>query len=257
MRLEELINQTKSFSETDYTLLEYIMASKGKVVKMNTSQLAAETFTSPASVTRLSKKLGFSGYNEFKYFLKSELKEQEFIDNTSWELLENDIYKTVNIVSETNFLPFSELIAKSKRIFVFGTDWGERNATEYLIRNFLTVGIYMVFVPSITELKWIAETTGSDDLVIIISFSGQSKDVTEISQILRLKQTTILSVTPLTKNYLANMTPYNLYYHTSELRTLRQKNQADYNFFTTLHILLDALYRNYFDNFYIENHLPH
>lgn len=250
MRLEELINRHKNFSDTDFLLLEYIMSAKTKVTEMKTSDLAEATFTSPASVTRLAKKLGFSGFNEFKFFLKNDLKEQSATKKASWELLKNDIEQTLNIITDTNLQPFSDLIQNAHKVFVFGTDWGERNAAEFLIRNFLAVGIHMIQIPSVTELRWIAENAHPADLIIIISFSGENKDVTEISQILRLRKTSVISVTPLTKNYLSNLTPYNLYYQTTDLPELGIDPHAEYNFFTPLHILLDALFRNYYDNCY-------
>ncbi|KFN90230.1 hypothetical protein TMUPMC115_2018 [Tetragenococcus muriaticus PMC-11-5] len=71
MRLEERINQVDSFSNTEYVLLEYLISSKSKVINMQAAELAKHTFTSPASVTRLSQKLGFSGFNEFKFVFKT------------------------------------------------------------------------------------------------------------------------------------------------------------------------------------------
>lgn len=249
MRLEERINQIQTFSNTEYSLIEFILSSKSKVVTMQTTDLAEATYTSPASVTRLSKKLGFSGFNELKYFLKTELDTQEKIKAESWDLLQQDIKKTINLVSETNLLPINNLISKSKQIFVFGTDWGERNATELLIRNFMTIGIYLISIPSITEFRWIAESVTSDDLVLVVSFSGENKDVTEISKLIKLKGAEIISITPLTKNHLSSLTPNNLYYQASELSKISNNPNAEYNMFTTLHIVMDALFRNYYDNF--------
>lgn len=250
MRLEERINKINSFSNTEYSLIEYILSAKSKVVDMQITALANKTFTSPASVTRLSKKLGFSGFNELKYFLKTELASQEKIKVESWDLLQNDIEKTINLLSETNLIPMSELISKSQHIYVFGTDWGERNATELMIRNFMTVGVYLISIPSITEYRWIAETVSPNDLVIVVSFSGENREVTEISRLIQLKKTQMISITPLSKNHLSSLTPNNLYYQTSELSRVTANPHAEYNMFTTLHIVLDALFRNYFDNFF-------
>ncbi|GBD80526.1 putative RpiR family transcriptional regulator [Tetragenococcus halophilus subsp. halophilus] len=77
MRLEERINQVSSFSNIEYVLLEYIISAKSKVIHMQAAELAQDTYTSPASVTRLSQKLGFSGFNEFKFFLKQEVNERK------------------------------------------------------------------------------------------------------------------------------------------------------------------------------------
>ncbi|RQD33329.1 MurR/RpiR family transcriptional regulator [Tetragenococcus halophilus subsp. halophilus DSM 20339] len=252
MRLEERINQVDSFSNTEYVLLEYLISSKSKVINMQAAELAKHTFTSPASVTRLSQKLGFSGFNEFKFFLKQEVNELKANKNKSWHLLQSDIEKTINLTDEANLLPISRLIAEAKTIFVFGTDWGERNTAELFVRNFIAVGIYMTIIPSVTELRWVSQKVQKEDLIIIISYSGEGKDVTEISQLLKLKKVKIVSVTPLSKNHLSTLSSNNLYYQASQLEGISQDPSAEYNLFTALHIVLDALFRNYFDNFYLK-----
>ncbi|GFK23793.1 MurR/RpiR family transcriptional regulator [Tetragenococcus halophilus] len=251
MRLEERINQVSSFSNIEYVLLEYIISAKSKVIHMQAAELAQDTYTSPASVTRLSQKLGFSGFNEFKFFLKQEVNERKTNKIKGWHLSQSDIEKTINLIEEVNLLPINRLIAEAKNVFVFGTDWGERNTAEFLARNFMSVGIYMTIIPSITELRWICEKIQKDDVIIIISYSGEGKDVTELSQLLKLKKVKIISVTPLTKNQLSNLSSNNLYYQATQLEGVSEDPNTEYNLFTTLHVVLDALFRNYFDNFYL------
>ncbi|KFN89875.1 hypothetical protein [Tetragenococcus muriaticus] len=48
------------------------------------------------------------------------------------------------------------------------------------------------------------------------------------------------------------MSSNNLYYQASQLEGISQDPSAEYNLFTALHIVLDALFRNYFDNFYLK-----
>ncbi|GMG64414.1 MurR/RpiR family transcriptional regulator GlvR [Tetragenococcus halophilus] len=250
MRLEERINQVSSFSNIEYVLLEYIISAKSKIIYMQATELASNTYTSPASITRLSKKLGFSGFNEFKFFLKQEVNERRTNKNKSWQLLQSDIEKTIHLTEETNLLPINRLIAEAKNIFVFGTDWGEHNTAELFARNFMALDIYMTVIPSITELRWVSEKVQKNDVILIISYSGEGKDVTEISQLLKLKKVKIISVTPLTRNHLSNLSSHNLYYQATQLEGVSDDPNAEYNLFTTLHVVLDALFRNYFDNFY-------
>lgn len=109
----------------------------------------------------------------------------------------------------------------------------------------------MTIVPSITELRWISERIQKDDMVMIISYSGEGKDVTELSQLLKLRKVKMVSVTPLSKNPLSTLASNNLYYQATQLEGVSDNPHAEYNLFTTLHIVLDALFRNYFDNFYL------
>lgn len=250
MRLEEIINRVDHFSTIEYTLLEYIISAKSKVIQMQAAELAKLTYTSAASVTRLSQKLGFSGFNEFKFFLKNEVNEQKTNNNKSWQLLQTDIEKTMQLIEEVNLAPIGQLISQASHIFVFGTDWGERNAAELLARNFMAVGIYMTVIPSVTELLWVSENIQKDDLMIIISYSGEDQGVTELSHYIKLKKTKLISITPLSKNRLSRLSTYNLYYQTTQLEDLSENPHAQYNLFTTLSFVLDALFRSYLDNIY-------
>lgn len=249
MRLEERVNKFSSYSNVEYNLIRYIFAHKREVASMQTTDLAQASYTSPASVVRLAKKLGFSGFNELKFFLKQEVELQASVKSESWDLLLKDVQQTIAMTSEATLLHLNSLIEHARRIFIFGTNWGEHNASELLIRNFLTVGVYMIAIPSLTELRWISEDITAEDLLIVVSFSGAHTEVMQLTRLIQLKGTEIISITPLSDNSLARLTSHNLYYHVSELVACSENPDAEYNMFTTLHIVMDALFRNYYDNF--------
>lgn len=245
MTLEELINRIDALSETDMILIEYILTNKSKVSQMKAAELSKDTYVSISSVTRLSQKLGFDGFSELKYFLRNEIDSVHTMNNSSWNLLKEDLVRTVNMIEDSNYTKYSQLINDSSRIFVYATDWGERNAAKLFIRNFMSVGIYMTIIPSITELRWATENTIEGDLFIIISYSGANQELSELSKVLNLKNVNTISVTPLTKNNLSLIIPNNIYYIVTPLQGLSYNPLSEYNLFTTLHVVLDAVFRNY------------
>lgn len=247
MTLEELINRIDSLSESDLILIEYILTNKSKVSQMKATELSKETYVSISSVTRLSQKLGFAGFSELKYFLRNEIESVLTTKSSSWNLLKEDLLRTVNIIEDSNYTKYSQLINESSRVFVYATDWGERKAANLFIRNFMSVGIYMTIIPSITELRWVTENSVVDDLFIIISYSGSSQELSELSKILSLKKVKTISVTPLTKNNLSLIIPNNIYYIVTPLNGLSPNPLSEYNMFTTLHVVLDAVFRNYLE----------
>lgn len=93
---------------------------------MPLEDIAKKTFSSTASLVRCAKKLGFSDFSELKFFIKNELDSQRSaLKKTSSHLVE-DIKETIKLVSQTNLFLICETIASAKRIFVSGTDWGEK-----------------------------------------------------------------------------------------------------------------------------------
>ena len=63
------------FSESEKQISRYILNYGEDVLSMSVKQLADKTYTSPATIVRLCKKIGLNGYNDFKikylYLLKS------------------------------------------------------------------------------------------------------------------------------------------------------------------------------------------
>ena len=59
--------QGKELSESDQQLLAYIINNMDTVLQMGVRQIAKENYTSPASVIRLSKKLGYTGFIDLYY----------------------------------------------------------------------------------------------------------------------------------------------------------------------------------------------
>ncbi|RGC59790.1 MurR/RpiR family transcriptional regulator [Dorea longicatena] len=73
LNLEALISQYyKNLNSNDMIVLNYIMQHKKECISMNISRLSSECSISTASIVRTMKKLGFSGYSEFKFLLKGQ-----------------------------------------------------------------------------------------------------------------------------------------------------------------------------------------
>ncbi|WP_367365542.1 MurR/RpiR family transcriptional regulator [Pediococcus parvulus] len=250
MRFEEIINKNIShLTQTDLTILHYIMQNKKQCISLKASQLAKLTYTSSAGLTRLSKRLGFPGFSEMRFFISQEIHEGNNYKQNNFKLLEDDITQTLRLIEQTDIIPILKRIQESDRVYVYGTDWAEKHAAENLSRNFLGCNLPFIQIPSITELNWTIPFLTEKDLLILISFSGESQRVNEISTQLELKNVDTLSITPLSKNSLSTNTTFNLYYEMSKL-DLSTNKQLEYNYFSSLELVCDALFRYYVDNFH-------
>ena len=54
------------FSQSEKQIAKYILNHGEEVLSMSVKELAKETYTSPATIVRLCKKIGLDGYNDFK-----------------------------------------------------------------------------------------------------------------------------------------------------------------------------------------------
>lgn len=248
--LEERINEAQdTLTKTDFNILNYLMTNKLRIQELSIHKIAEQAFVSSASIVRLAKKLDFSGFSEMKFAMKSEFEENSEEFKSSISLLEQDIHDTLNLISEQNLQPICEGIRDSNRIFCYGTDWGEKMAANYLVRIFLASDVLIYQVPSTTEFLWMLDQMREGDLVIIFSFSGDNATLKRIIPLLKAKNISILSITPLSGNYLSSNSTYRLYYKGTQLK-ITNSNNTEYNFFTSLNVLIEFLFRYYHDNYY-------
>lgn len=242
-------NAQNKLTTVDYNILNYLLTNKQKIQEMSIHEISEKVYVSSASIVRLAQKLNYAGFSEMKYAMKSEREDNSDKFRSSISLLEEDIHDTLNLISEQNLEPIFESIKSSKRIFCYGTDWGEKTAANYLSRNFLACEIFIYQFPSITEFLWAIDDMKEDDLVIILSFSGDNTELKRLIPLLKAKNISILSITPLSGNFLSSESTFRLYYKATQLE-ITETDETEYNFFTSLNILIEFLFRYYHDNYY-------
>src|SRR5699024_7180544 len=90
---ERINNAQNKLTTTDFNVLNYLMTNKQKIQNQSIHEITEKTFTSSASIVRLAKKLGFSGFSEMKYYIKSELEDNSEQFKSSISLLEQETIK--------------------------------------------------------------------------------------------------------------------------------------------------------------------
>ena len=66
MLIKERLKEASDLSDSEQSIARYLIDSDIELEQMSTSDISKRTFTSPAAVIRLAKKMGFSGWNELK-----------------------------------------------------------------------------------------------------------------------------------------------------------------------------------------------
>ena len=67
----------KSLSRPELQILQYAYENTEAVLRMSIQQLSSQVAYSPATVLRFCKRLGYTGFAEFKYALRAELREMD------------------------------------------------------------------------------------------------------------------------------------------------------------------------------------
>lgn len=208
--------QIKSLNELELEVYEFIMSHWDKVRYMKIRELADEAHVSTTTILRFCKKMGCSGYMEFK--MKFKLL-QESVKTVP---IADDVSEVVDFLKKSSAEEFEEkleemagIIAEANRIIFVGSGMSGIVA-KYGARYFSSMGRFSLCVDEPhypTEGKFF-----EDALVIVFSVSGESKDT--IGHITRFKQGNcrIFSVTNTENCTIARLSDYNMAYYVTYLR---------------------------------------
>lgn len=66
MSIRDRLRSAEGFTETERSLASYLLAHANEIAASSITELAERSFTSNAAIIRLCRKLGMSGFREFR-----------------------------------------------------------------------------------------------------------------------------------------------------------------------------------------------
>ncbi|GIM28156.1 RpiR family transcriptional regulator [Clostridium polyendosporum] len=243
MRLEELVNNNyNKLNENDLYILKYILNNKVECCNLGINELAKKCNVSRTTILRFAQKLGFKGYSEFRVHLKwqEEEKDNEEIDYV--EKLYTDLNETIKLIKEKDFTSICELIYNAERVFVYGTGTAQIAVAQELKRSFLSAHKYFYVIEGYREFEVLMSSIKENDVVIIVSLSGNTTSLHSCINELTMKGIEYISITKLSNNKLSRTTPHNLYVTTSNMNL---SNGLSYESCSMFFILIESLFRQY------------
>lgn len=174
------IFKNQNLSNSEIEILEYMFASPEKIKKEGIRQLAKANFTSTASIVRLAKKLGYSGYNELIFDVKRmtsdcEISHVKNENGFSWN-------------SKHQLSDLSELskkyLNKEKYIYLYGEGFCEF-VTGYIHRK-LIVKKHNVILLHGLEIPIVHEEKHNPTLIIISKSGENFACIRKIEQLTKL-----------------------------------------------------------------------
>lgn len=242
MKLQILIHQHHSdLSTLDREILSYILKNEDTISKLNIIDLAERVHVSKSSILRLTKKLGFSGYSEFKYFMRNQQKEEQVKrhDKSIFDKQMDDILATLNYMNKVDLRVINKLFDDSKTIYCYATGFSQKKAIEEFSKMMLSMEKRVIVLPNKTEFDMVMPMITKEDCVIIASLSGETENISTFS----IRKIPVLSLTAPGDNYFARHTTYHLTYFCDFFQIGRKKIPSQS--LIGLNCLIDYLIRSY------------
>lgn len=128
-----------SFSSSEQMIYKYLEQNLCVIGELSISEISISTYSSPASVFNVLKKLGYSGFKEFKSECreyansKQELSNGKLHDNRWFNKITgmDAVYSTIENQSYKQFGKICEEIHNAKRILVIANE-----VTQYVAQSF-------------------------------------------------------------------------------------------------------------------------
>ncbi len=185
------------FSAKEKEIADYIMRNRLSINNINIKDLAAHTNASTSTITRFCKKAGCNTFVEFKIRLNREVQkprnDADFFVKT--QNLYNDIINaTAEMLDTAKIEEVVELIKVSRKIYIYGLGSSGLSALEFKYR----LTRMNIIADAITDSHMMimsASLLGKDDLVIGLSNSGLTTEVSQAMKGAKQRGATIIGVT--------------------------------------------------------------
>lgn len=244
MSIDELVNQNYNrFSESDRAVWEYLSANRCACENIAIEKMAKKCCVSRSAVMRFAQKLGFTGFAEFKLYLKME--QQKVAAHSELKHICALYQNVMNSTCEKDCDDLFQALDESKQIYIFGEGMVQSSIKKEFKRIFMSAGHMIYDAPSGQELHNLIPLTGRQDFCILISVSGENEKMVEAARKLRVRGVTLASITKNQENTLARLCDFRLYVDESNL--FETPMHWQYESTTSYFILIDILFLKYLE----------
>lgn len=188
-----------SFSKQEKKVADYVIKEKKQVCFMSLSEITKKINVSESTIVRFVKKLGFKGFIEFKLEVANEISNlqnyisEDYIDNISSNIFET-INKTKELIDKNDVEKVVEYINNSKRMFIFGIGASGVAALE-MQNRFMRYGKIGHSVNDGHFQVMYSSVATSEDVIIVLSLSGETADLIYPLTIAKEKGAKIILIT--------------------------------------------------------------
>lgn len=215
MTFEDRINKFyHELNGTDKHIIKQIIVTKPVWDEMTQQKLADLCNASTASIHRMLKRLSFTGFSEFKFFMINapitDLWKES--DESYRDFLIGSIDKSLELNSSETLNAVYDVIAGASSVYGYGTGTEQFEALNSFSNHLMYYDRSIIMLNTITDINLMSLKMNVGDVFVIASLSGNTPMLDEMVEILKLKGITIVSITNNTKNAIASSSDLNLYF---------------------------------------------
>lgn len=245
MELSKLIENYDELTSLEKKVVEYITNNPEQVIRLTANELAERLFISKTSIINLSKKLGFDGFTHLRYYIKEYVvNKNRKNENLSYRDIVNNIYdeitKTLSLQNEDNMRSIAEKIINAKSVYVIARG-ASKPIGDLLSSRLSMMRIKSIFIDDLNLIDVIGERLVQDEILILISLSGETEKIKSIAKIARAKNIDIIAITSFYNNTLQKIANYKIFCFSDKVETKNEDLISRLGLHTTVQLLISYI----------------
>lgn len=208
--LLRLRQSVSGYSPTQKKVGEFVLNDPAKVLYLTITELARESETSEASVTRLCRTLGCKGYTEFKMALALDVQREQtprIQGDQVDEVVEESVLAlrdTARLLDRDTLLQAAQALHQARSVSIYGVA-ASAIIGDYLHYKLLRLGKPAQLLSDMHRASMSATTLTADDLVVAISSSGSTRDLLHVVKLARKRGAKVLTLSNTPRSPLASI----------------------------------------------------
>lgn len=212
--LKRVINENvDNLSSTDLNILDYITQNINNIDNYSINKLAEKCYVSRTTILRLAKKLGFSGYTEFRSYIKFEKTQidKHISSGIHKGFLFEDLQRTAELLNKNNLDKLVNWMIDADNVFLIGS-WLLKSSCYYTGKrfNYYDTKFFAPQNDEEIEISFI-NSVSENTVVLFLSFSGETPKIVQYAKLAQQKGAKTASITSLSKNQLSKLCDINFW----------------------------------------------
>lgn len=259
-RVRSAYNQ---FTKAEKKVADYVLQRPKEVLFMSITDLAEACNVGDTSVFRFCKTMELKGYQEFKMMLSLSLRDgsggtKEFagdisLDDQFQDLAKKVLNTNINALTETYSLLNESIFSKAidclheaRRIYFFGVGASLLTALKAM-NKFLRIDPKVYCVQDSHMQAMVASMMGPEDVAVVISYSGATKDTIHVAAEAQKAGATVICITRFVKSPLTSYSDITLLCGANEGPLQGGSTSAEISQLFLIDLMYTEYYRRYFE----------
>lgn len=227
--VDTLLNQRSNFSTNNLKIADFILDNQHQFIGITSQILADKVNVSQSSIIKFTQKLGYKGFTAFKLSLIKEHSYRTSIINSNTHLhskiniddnclvmaqkliqeKENALKSTINALDMPKFKEIITLISQSSKVQIMGIAGSSLTAKD-LSFKLLKLSIIAISEQDTHIQIATANTLKKGDVQILISYSGNKKEIIIAAQAAINHGATVIALTSPKQSPLRKIATYSI-----------------------------------------------